>query len=281
MSTSPSEPLIFVNGEFFPEKEARISPLDRGFMYGDAVFETIRVREGKQFLWTRHIDRLALGVIFLRMPTTILSEIPRFADEIIRRNLLQNGFLRIHISRGCGSRGYSPKGAVSPSVVMTTHVGLPAVPERLRLMTSKFRVMADEPWTQLKTANRLTNVLARAEAEDAGLDEALILNHRWTVAGASAANVFCVRNGALVTPTRAAGGIAGTTRGFIMDSARKLGIEVREEEMTLEYFHQSEASFLTSAGLLVAAVESLDSKPKNWSHPMIEQMRKLCEEATE
>jgi len=281
VSTPPSEPLIFVNGEFLPEKEARISPLDRGFMYGDAIFETIRVRGGKPFLWRRHFQRLNLGAIFLRFNGEALREVERVAESMIQRNRLMDGFLRIQVSRGSGARGYSTKGTDSPSVVMTTHVGLPKIAERMRLITSKFRVMADESWTQLKTANRLQNILARAEADDAKLDEALILNHRWSIAGASAANVFCVTGEALATPPLAAGGVAGTTRGFIIDSARKMGIEVREEEMTLEDFHQSEGAFLTSAGLLATPVESVDSKAKNWTHPMIEKMRKLCEEAKE
>jgi branched-chain amino acid aminotransferase len=281
VSARPSDPVTFVNGEFLPEEEARISPLDRGFLYGDGVFETIRVRNGRRFLWERHLSRLKLGATFLRFDERAFRETERVAEAILIGNQVKDGFLRIHVSRGQGERGYSPRGANHPTVVMTTHVGLPEVPERLRLMTSKFRVLADEAWTQLKTTNRLQNILARQEADETGLDEALMLNHRWSIAGASAANVFCVQGEMLLTPPLAAGGVAGTTRAFLIDSAKELGVEVREQEIGLEDFHQSDAAFLTSAGLLVAAVESLDSKAKNWTHPLIGKLRSMCEEAGE
>ena len=271
--------LTYINGRFQDEADPALSVLDRSFRYGDGLFESIRVTGGKPFLWERHFLRLNLGATYLRFNREALDGIDRAAQAMIERNRLSDGVLRIHVSRGHGARGYSPAGANSPMVVITTHPGLAPTPEKIRLVTSRFRVMADEPWTQLKTANRLQNVLARAEADDAEMDEALILNHRWTIASASAANVFCIRRETLLTPPLAAGCIAGTTRGFIIDSARKKEIEVREEELTLEDFHQCEAAFLTSAGVLVAPIESLDSKAKNWTHPMIAMIRKLCEEA--
>ncbi len=284
MSSLPneSEPLIFVNGEFLPEKEARISPLDRGFLYGDAVFETIRVTNGHCFLWESHMQRLELGGVYLRIIERLTKK--KIADDakmLLLANKVRDGFLRIQLSRGVGPRGYSPQGATEHTLVMTAHPAPSFTPIRLKLITATVRVMADEPWTQLKTSNRIQNILARREADEAEVDEALMLNHRWTIASASAANVFCVRGDSLITPPLAAGGLAGTTRAFVMHAAKKMGIEVREEEMTLEDFHGADAAFLTSAGLLVAAVESLDSKGKDAENRHVQALRAHCEKAAE
>lgn len=282
MSTPPSESLIFVNGEFLPEKEARISPLDRGFMYGDAIFETIRVTNGNCFLWDAHIQRLDLGARYLQISNrTAKLEIANAVKTLLTTNKIRDGFVRIQLSRGIGPRGYSPRGAESPALVVSTHRRSGFNPARYKLIISKVRIMADEPWTQLKTANRLPNILARREAEEAGMDEALLLNHRWSIAGASAANVFTVRGDRLMTPPVAAGGIAGTTRAFVMETAKKNGMEVREEEMLLEDFHSADAAFLTSAALLVAPIESLNSKAMVTAHRHVEFLRSQCEKAAE
>jgi branched-chain amino acid aminotransferase len=275
-----SESLVFINGEFVAEKLARVSPLDRGFLYGDGVFETIRVANGHPFLWESHMRRLELGIRYPKISGRFDSaQIERETKTLLLENRVTDGFLRIQVTRGAGARGYSPRGASSPTLVITTHPASAASPARLKLMTSKIRLIADEPWTQLKTTNRLPNILARAEVDEAGMDEALLLNHRWTIAGASAANLFCVRKDSLLTPPLAAGGIAGTTRAFIIQSARNLGMDVREEELSLEDFYASEAAFLTSAGLLVTPVESLDSKPINPGHAAIEKLSAICQQA--
>jgi branched-chain amino acid aminotransferase len=273
--------LAYINGRYQDEADPAISIFDRSFRYGDGLFETIRITGGKPFLWKRHFLRLNLGATYLRFNREAIDGLENVAESMIQRNRITDGVLRIQISRGIGARGYSPRDADSPFVVITTQSGLLSPPEKLRLLTTKFRVMADEPWTQLKTANRLQNVLARSEADDAEVDDVLILNHRWTISSASAANVFCIRGETLLTPPLAAGCIAGTTRAFVIHAARKIGIEVREQELTLEDFHQSEAAFLTSAGILVGPIESLDSKTKNWQHPMIRVAQNLCEDATE
>jgi aminodeoxychorismate lyase len=277
-----SESLIFVNGEFLQEKRARVSPLDRGFLYGDAVFETIRVTNGHCFLWESHMQRLELGARYLKIVQQLTKlEIASGVKTLLSANKIRDGFVRIHLSRGIGPRGYSLRGVGSPTLVIAAYRGSAYSPARVKLMTSSVRIMADEPWTQFKTANRLPNILARREVDEAEMDEALMLNHRWTIAGASAANVFCVRGDSLWTPPLAGGGLAGTTRAFVMQTAKKMGMEVREEEMTLEDFHGAEAAFLTSAGLLVAAIESLDSKGKDVENGHVKTLRAHCEKAAE
>lgn len=274
--------LAFINGEFLQADHARISPLDRGFMYGDAVFETIRVTNGHCFLWEAHLQRLHLGARYLQIANHADNfRMDEAVKTLLNTNQIRDGFVRIQLSRGIGARGYSPLEADSPTLVMTAHPASSFRPSRVKLMTSKIRIIADEAWTQLKTANRLPNILARREIDEAGLDEALILNHRWSISGASAANVFALHGERLTTPPLAAGGIAGTTRAFVIKTAKANGMDVREDELLLEDFHSADAAFLTSAGLLVAAVESLDSKPLDFTHRHVEFLKEKCERAAE
>lgn len=275
-----SEPLIYVNGEIFPETQARVSVMDRSFLYGDGLFETIRVAKGHCFLWDAHMQRLDLGARYFCFPERLSAlKIENAAKTVLAANKIRDGFLRIHLSRGAGPRGYAIAQVSSPNLVISAHSSHASTPARLKMMTAKIRVMADEPWTQFKTANRLPNILARREADESQMDEAMILNHRWTIAEAIAANVFCVRGNAIITPPLAAGALAGTTRAFVMRSASKFGIESREEEMTLEDFYRSDAAFLCSSGLLVTPIESLDAKPMSTENQIIATLRDHCLQA--
>jgi branched-chain amino acid aminotransferase len=277
-----SEPVVYVNGEFLPEKQARVSPLDRGFLYGDAIFETIRVSNGHCFLWESHMARLQAGAAYLRIATNFMPlELANVSKTVLTANRVRDGFLRIELSRGVGVRGYSPRGADGRTLVISAHEGPKFSAARLSVITASVRVMADEPWTQLKTANRLPNILAKREADEAEADEALLLNHRWTVSGASGANVFCLRRDLLLTPPLAAGGIAGTTRSFVMRAAARLGLHAAQEELKLEDLYAADAVFLTSAGLLVSVVEKIESKPMDPSNWAVEALRRLCEDALE
>ena len=183
-----------INGKFVPPEQAVVSVLDRSFLYGDGVYETIPVYNGKPFRWAQHLERLTRGADFLKIRLSFSpKELRVLASELIERNQMPDAVLRLTLSRGPGERGYSPKGAESPFVVMTLHPREPVDPQnplRWRLKTSSYKLPASDPLSSFKTNNKLPQVLARVEAEAADADDALMLNTNGEVAETSSANLF-------------------------------------------------------------------------------------------
>jgi branched-chain amino acid aminotransferase len=271
--------LAYVNGRYFDESQPALAVNDRSFRYGDGLFETVRVTNGIPFLWEKHMARLARGAEFLKTPAPDVVEIAEATRHLLAQNDCPEGMVRIHLSRGEGGRGYSMKESGTPTLVITTHKGLHSAPAFLRLITSNVRVLSGDPVNQHKTANRLGNIRARQEAEAAGVDEALILNGRGNIAGASAANVFRILGNELLTPSLSDGALAGTTREFIMETAVEMGLRVAEGPLMTEELHRADVVFLTSAGLLAVPVATLDGiqlgvEGKAW----VAKFRRACEE---
>jgi len=256
---------VWLNGRFLPAAEATVSIFDRSFLYGDGLFETIRVYGGRPFLWAEHLRRLHEGAGFLgiRIPHPD-AELARAAGELIRRNALPESTLRLHLSRGVGSRGYSPRGADSPTVVLTLHPARthdPANPARWKLITSSFRLPAADRLATFKTANKLVQVLARAEAEGHGADEALLLNPAGHVTEATGSNVFWIENGAVCTPPLSAGLLAGVTRGHVLQLARQLGLPTEERDGQPGELLAAQGVFLTNSHHEIQPAVSLDQAP--------------------
>ena len=211
--------LLFLNGQFVPEEEAMVSVFDRGFLYGDGLFETMRVFNAKLFRWKQHLERLQQGADFLKIPLPIAPDSLRaFADELIAQNHATDSLLRLTVSRGIGPRGYSPKAAQTPSLVMSLH---PAPqfdaqkPRVWRLITSSVRLPAREPLAHFKTCNKLPQIMARAEADAAGADEALLLNTEGYVVEGASSNLFWIKGRTVCTPPLASGILPGVTRQVV------------------------------------------------------------------
>src|SRR5437867_2224291 len=150
--------IVFLNGQFVPQEQAVISVFDRGFLYGDGLFETLRVCGGKPFCWRQHVERLERGAAFLKLRLPFgAQQLEQFAAQLIQQNRMPEALLRITLSRGVGPRGYSPTGATQPLLVMSLHP-VPAVdlqqPVQWRLFTSSIRLPAREPLAQFKTCNK-------------------------------------------------------------------------------------------------------------------------------
>jgi branched-chain amino acid aminotransferase len=264
--------LAFVDGRYVPEDSPALSARDRSFMYGDGLFETIRIINAQPFLWSSHLERLEAGAVFLRMAIPIArKEIETAVRHLISQNDASDGVVRIHLSRGVGERGYSPKGADRPLLIITAKPATRALPEKVRVITSSVRVLSSDPLTRHKTANRLPNVLAKIEADEAGVDDALIRNERGEITEASGANVFVIKGAQLLTPPIEAGALPGTTRGFILE---KFGGTTAAISNLLDY----DGAFLTSAGHLATPIVEADGKPFP-IHPLVPQIRKACFEA--
>jgi aminodeoxychorismate lyase len=257
--------LIFLNGQFVPEERAVVSVFDRGFLYGDGLFETMRVFRGKPFRWEQHLERLQRGADFLKIKLPFAPDALRqFAADLVAKNNLPDALLRLTLSRGVGVRGYSPKGAESPTTVMSLH---PAPvhdannpPARWKLIASSHRLPANESIAQFKTCNKLAQILARAEADAAGADEALLLNTDGFVVEGASSNLFWVEDGTVCTPAVAAGILPGVTRAVVLEICQQLGFRTREANISVKELRGAESVFVSLSSFGVVEIASLDGE---------------------
>jgi branched-chain amino acid aminotransferase len=255
--------IVFFNGRFVAEAQAVVSVFDRSFLYGDGLFEVMRVCGGKPFRWAEHFDRFQRGAAFLKIQVPFAEgDLRKQALQLIERNGMPESLLRITLSRGVGLRGYSPKGADSPALVMTLHPApdTDGQPPRWRVMTASFRLPANEPLAQFKTCNKLPQVLARAEAEAAGADEALLLNTNGEVVEGSTSNLFWIKDGVVCTPPLTSGILAGVTRLVVMEICQKLGLPTKEAGITPAELRGVDGVFISLSSWGVVEVSSLDGQ---------------------
>jgi aminodeoxychorismate lyase len=260
----------FLNGRFIPEAQAVVPITDRGFLYGDGLFETLRVSNGRLRWWTRHVERLQQGAAYFRIALPWLPEqLHDFAAKLIQQNALPESVLRITLTRGSGPRGYSPRDADNPTLAMTLHP-LPPKASSLRLITVSLRVPANDPLARFKTANKLVQVLARAEAGARGADEALLLNTDGHVAEAAGSNVFWLAGGAVCTPPVEDGALAGVTREVVLELCRQRSIPTGELHLSLEDLRRAGGVFLTNSTAGIVPVSELDGSALNQSSFVME-----------
>lgn len=265
MNSLPAEnrsQMVWLNGAFLPAEETRVSIFDRSFLYGDGLFETVRVYGNRPFLWAEHLARLHTGAELLRLRLPYSNaELTAAAAELLARNATPEALLRLHVSRGVGRRGYSPRGADSPTVILSQHpvtTNDPAQPIAWKLATASLRLPAHDPLTAVKSANKLIHILARAEAEDQAADEALLLNVAGDVAEATSGNVFWVADGRLFTPPLTDGALPGVTRAWVLRLAAQLGLQVAEQTAKPADLRDAEGVFLTLSSLEIVPVTHLD-----------------------
>lgn len=267
--------IVFLNGKFVPEEKAVVSVFDRGFLFGDGLFEAMLVRRGEIFRWDQHLERLRRGVEFLKLTIPYSpDELLQFSLQLIKKNRMPECLLRLNISRGITARGYSPKNAVHPAVVLSLHP-LPAfdgksVP-RWRVITSTFCLPADDPLTHFKTANKLPEVLARAEADAAGAHDAILLNPRGFIAEGTSCNVFWVRENIVCTPPLASGALPGVTRAVLNELCVKMDIPWRVKNARPAELRRAQGVFLTNTSMGVIEVESWDGHKLNRS-PLVRKL---------
>lgn len=272
--------ILFLNGQFVPEEHATVSVFDRSFLYGDGLFETMRVLNGRVFRWAQHLERLRRGAGFLGIHVPFSDEeLSEYARELVKRNQQPDAFLRLTLSRGVGPRGYSPKGANQPTLVMSPHPATAQAevqPPCWKLITASTRLPAGEPLAQFKTCNKLAQVLARAEADAAGADEALLLNTDGFVVEASNSNLFWIEHGNIYTPPMASGILAGVTRAVVLEVCQTLQIPTRESLPRPEDLLRADGLFLSLSTLGVVEAVELDGHRLGRA-PMTERIRTVYE----
>jgi branched-chain amino acid aminotransferase len=254
---------VFLNGHIIAEEDAVISAFDRGFLYGDGLFETVRLVHGKPVHWRQHLDRLQRGADFLKITLPFFTySLPDHVQDLARRNATPDAILRITVSRGIGLRGYSPKGADSPTLLMSMHPSpqsgvYPDIP-RWRLSTSSIRLRDMDPLAQYKTCNKLHQIVARAEAEAAGADEALLLNTGGFPVETASSNLFWIEGETVCTPPLDSGVLPGITRAAVLDLCKSLAIPTNETLTKPDRLVAADGVFLTNSAWGVVEAEFLD-----------------------
>ena len=267
--------IVFLNGKFLPEAEAVVPLNDRGFLLGDGLFETMRVANGKPFRCAQHLERLTRGADFLKIKLPFTpKEIQKFAGELIEQNTLSEAILRVTLTRGAGARGYSPKNSGPPTLAMTLHP-LPPVnadePVQWSLVTSSFRLPAGDALASFKTTSKILNVLARAEAEEQGADEALLLNANGEVAETAGGNIFWVYQDKICTVPTGRGVLPGITRAVVLEICQSLGLETNKRIIKPEQLRNAEGIFVTQSALGIVPVVAFDGVPVAPS-PLVDQI---------
>ncbi|MGB9792729.1 MAG: aminotransferase class IV [Thermacetogeniaceae bacterium] len=256
--------LAWVNGRIVDEGEFCLRVRDRGFLYGDGLFETVRVYSGRPFGWDQHLARLAEGCsrLGISYPGELISS---GAEELLRRVGDVDGSLRVTVTRGESGRGLLAPPALEPTVAITLSRGAPydehAYERGFKAITVSFPRNHLSPLVSLKTLNCLENVLGRREAEAAGADEGIFLNLRGEVAEGTISNVFIVlENREIVTPPLKSGILPGITRKLVIKLAVELGYSVYERPIFPSDILKAKEAFLTNSLLEVMPLVALDGK---------------------
>jgi len=273
--------MVFLNGKFVSEAEAVVPVGDRGFLLGDGLFETVRVAGGKPFRLAQHWERLARGAEFLKIQLPFTAkEIQQFAAQLIAKNNLPESVLRLTLTRGAGARGYSIKNAGAPTLAMTLHPLPPVNPDeplQWRLITASHRLPAGEALAAFKTTSKVLNVLARAEAEAQGADEALLLNTNGEVAETAGGNIFWIYQDRICTVPTGCGVLPGITRAVVLEICQSLGLPTAKCVIKPEQLRKAEGIFITQSALGIVPVVAFDGQPVATS-PLVDQLASIYNE---
>lgn len=254
--------VVLVNGKLVPEEQAVVSVFDRGFLYGDGLFETVPIYHKRPFRWEQHLERLWRGLEFLQLRLPFAREnLGDFLEQLLAANQLADAILRITVSRGTGPRGYSPKGAEQPVLVLALHSAAPfslAQIPQWRLITASVRLPAGERLAQFKTCNKLPQILARAEAEAANAQEALLLNTDGFIVEAAGSNLFWCKDGGVATAPLTTGILPGVTRQVLAELCARLSVPWTETAITREQILHASGVFLSLSTVGMAEAVSLD-----------------------
>ncbi|HHP50376.1 MAG TPA: branched-chain-amino-acid transaminase [Moorella mulderi] len=258
--------IIYLDGRYLPEEEAKISVFDHGLLYGDGVFEGIRAYNGRVFKLKEHIDRLYESARAIALdPGIPKGEMAQIVLETCRKNNLRDAYIRLVVTRGRGDLGLDPRKCPRPSIFCIA-AGIELYPPELyekglELVTvATRRNSPDALDPRIKSLNYLNNVLAKIEAARAGAPEGLFLNREGYVTEATGDNIFIVKNGQLLTPPSYVGILEGITRNTVLEIARDMGIPAYEKVFTRHDIYVADECFLTGTAAEVIPVVKLDGR---------------------
>jgi len=256
------ELLVYIDGEYYPKSQAKISVYDHGLLYGDGVFEGIRAYNGVVFKLKEHIDRLyrSAHAIMLQIPMT-KEEMINTVLETLRKNNLRDAYIRLVVTRGVGDLGLDPRKCSKPTIIVITdtivlHKSEAKEKGITAMLTWVKRDPVDATSHEIKSLNYLNSILAKIEANISGVDEAICLDKNGFVCEGVAENIFIVKNGRIYTPPSYTGALPGITAETVKELARNLGYEVIEKNITpYELFTADEVFFTGTAAEIVPVRE--------------------------
>ena len=257
---------VYINGKYYDKDDAKVSVFDHGFLYGDGIFEGIRLYNKNVFKLPKHIDRLfrSARAIMLDMPWS-KQEIMDAVCDACRTNNLTEGYIRLVVSRGKGALGLSPRSCSDPQLIIIADQ-IQLYPDELyqnglkaiTVPTRRNSHAALPP--MVKSLNYLNNILAKIEAQNLGYQECLLLNNEGYVAECSGDNVFIAFEGQLITPPVSAGSLGGMTRQTVIELAKKLGYELIEKPLTRFDVWTADECFLTGTAAKLIPLVELDGR---------------------
>ena len=265
--------LVYIDGEFLPQEEAKISVFDHGLLYGDGVFEGIRSYQGRVFKLDEHLQRLydSAKAIMLEIPISI-EDMEEAVLETLRRNQLHDAYIRLVVTRGVGDLGLDPDKCPVPTIFIIADKITLYPPnfyeDGLEIITvSVRRNYAEAISPRIKSLNYLNNILAKIEGKQAGVEEVLMLNAEGYVVECSGDNIFFLKDNVIVTPPTHLGILEGVTRNTVIDLARELGITVEEKVFTRHDLYTAKECFLTGTAAEVIPVVKIDQRIVGNGHP--------------
>jgi branched-chain amino acid aminotransferase len=278
---------IFVDGKYCDEHTAKISVFDHGLLYGDGVFEGIRIYNGRVFKLKEHIDRLfySAKAILLEIPMSH-AEMMKAVLNTCRENGLRDGYIRLVVTRGVGTLGLNPNRCKNPSVIV--------IADKIQLYPAELyqngmsivtvptvRNLHSAVNPAIKSLNYLNNILAKIEANNAGCEEAVMLNPQGYVAECTGDNLFIAKGDQLMTPPLSAGALYGITRQVVLDLGVKAGMKVSEPDLTRYDLFNADECFLTGSGAELVPVVKIDArvigtgKPGPWTTKLVSEYHAL------
>jgi branched-chain amino acid aminotransferase group I len=257
------EQVVFLNGKLVPRTEARVSAFDLGFLYGYALFETMRAYSGRIFRLRDHLNRLSRSARVIGIPLDA-STLERACHDTLEANRLADARIRLTVSIGEGEGTPDAPAHPRPTVLIAATSYTPPPPEKyrdgFRAIVSSVRQNSRSPLSRLKSANYLNNLLARRQAREAGADEALLVNERGLLCEGSTSNIFLVSGGALITPDEESGCLPGVTRQAVIELAARMGMAVSQREVGLEELVQADECFITNSLIELMPLREVDGR---------------------
>jgi branched-chain amino acid aminotransferase len=250
---------IYLNNQFVTSENAFVSVRDRGFLFGDGVFETIAVHNSVPFAWEQHLLRLELALKYTKISANI-DNLQAMCKKLLHKNNIENGMLRIAVSRGVGSQGFLPMGAEATIVIETKEQG--NFPENATLYKSSYRkISSDMIPVEVKTAQGLNSTLARIEAKENNCFEALLLNINNEIAECSSSNIFWVKDDIIYTPSIKCGVLRGVIRETLLDISP---YKIKQSNYKIEHIIQADEVFITNSSWKILNTVKLEPDIATW-----------------
>jgi len=283
------ELLVYIDGEYYPKSQAKISVYDHGLLYGDGVFEGIRAYNGVVFKLKEHIDRLyrSAHAIMLQIPVS-KEEMIKIVLETLRKNQLKDAYIRLVVTRGVGDLGLDPRKCQKPTIIVITdtialHKSEAKEKGITAMLTWVKRDPVDATTHEIKSLNYLNSILAKIEANINGVDEAICLDKNGYICEGVAENIFIVKNGKIYTPPSYTGALPGITAEAVKELAKSLGYEVIEKNITPYELFTADEVFFTGTAAEIIPVREINKrqigngKPGPMTRRLMEEFPKLVQ----